>query len=929
MLIKKPVNINGANMKLVVDPEATLSDVLRGQLHLTGTKVSCGKAQCGACNVIVDGKVVFACATKMNRVPDDAVITTVEGIGTPTNMHALQLAFVKHGAAQCGFCTPGFIVSGKALLDQNLNPTREEVRDWFQKHKNVCRCTGYKPIVDAVMDAAKLVRGEISVEDLSFKMPEDGKIWGTDYPRPTAVGKITGTIDYGGDLGIKMPPGTLFLKLVQSQVSHANILSINTSEAQQMPGVYKVVTHKDIQGKNRITGLITFPTNKGDGWDRPILCDEKVFQFGDAIAIVCADTEEHAQAAAEKVNVELEVLPAYMSAPEAMEPDAIEIHPGTPNVYYRQGIVKGEDTAPLMEQADVVVAAEDLYVGRQPHLPLEPDVALAYYDDKGNVQIMSKSIGLELHALMIGPGLGLEAGKNLFLSQFPGVGGTFGYKFSPTIEALVGAATMATGKPCFLNFNYYQQITYTGKRSPFFMDLKYGATKEGKLVAMESNWAVDHGPYSEFGDLLTLRGAQFIGAGYAIDNIRGAGYTVATNHAWGSAFRAYGSPQSFFASETLMDMLAEKLDVDPLELRYLNAYRPGDTLPSGQEPEVYTIPQLIDMIRPKYEAALQEAKSCSTPEKKRGVGVSIGVYGCGLDGPDGAEAWAELLPDGRVQVSTNWEDHGQGADMGLLATSHEALRSMGIDPRRIKLVMNDMNLAPAGGPAGGSRSQFVVGNAVVRSCEKLVQALKKGDGTYMTYDEATATGIPTKYVGQWSTATADATACDADTGQGKPFASYMYGVFLAEVEVDTKTGKVRVVKMTLAADVGRIANKTVIDGQMYGGIAQGVGLALTEDFEDLKRHTDMLHCGIPYIKDIPDDIEVMYLETARDLGPHGASGVGELPLTAPHAAIGNANYNACGVRIKQLPALPAKVLAGLQGRDIPTVTRPIKDPVMA
>ncbi|QQE80587.1 molybdopterin-dependent aldehyde oxidoreductase [Alicyclobacillus sp. SO9] len=927
-MLKKSVNINGAQMRLVVDSKATLSDVLREQLHLTGTKVSCNKAQCGACNVIMNGKVVFGCATKMEKVPDDAIITTIEGIGTPTNLHALQLAFVKHGTAQCGFCTPGFIVSAKALLDQNANPTRTETRDWFQKHKNVCRCTGYKPIVDAVMDASKLLRGELTVQDLSFKMPADGKIWGTDYPRPSAVAKATGTIDYGADLGIKMPAGTLHLKLVQAQVSHANILSIDTTEAEQMPGVYKVVTHKDIKGKNRITGLITFPTNKGDGWDRPILCDEKVFQFGDALAIVCADTEAHAQAAVEKVKVDLEVLPAYMSAPAAMEPDALEIHPGTPNVYYRQGIQKGQDTGPLMEQADVVVSAEDLFVGRQPHLPMEPDVALAYYDDNQHLQIMSKSIGLELHSFMIGPGLGVEAGKNLFLSQFPGVGGTFGYKFSPTIEALVGAATIATGLPCFLNFDYYQQITYTGKRSPFFMDLKYGADKNGKIVAMESNWAVDHGPYSEFGDLLTLRGAQFIGAGYGIENIRGAGYTVATNHAWGSAFRAYGSPQSLFASETLMDMLAEKLNMDPLELRYVNAYREGDTLPSGQEPEVYSMTQLIDMIRPKYVAALNAATAASTPQKKRGVGVSVGVYGCGLDGPDGAEVWAELLPNGQVQVSTNWQDHGQGADMGLLATSHETLRPMGVKPEDIKLVMNDMNLAPAGGPAGGSRSQFVVGNAVVNACEQLVRAMTKQDGTYMTYDEAVAKELPTKYVGQWSTASADASACDPDTGQGKPFASYMYGVFLAEVEVDTKTGKVRVLKMTLAADVGSIANKTVIDGQMYGGLAQGVGLALSEDFDDLKRHTDMLHCGIPYIKDIPDDIELMYLETPRDLGPHGASGVGELPLTSPHAAISNAIYNACQVRITQLPALPEKVLAGLQGKDIPVATRPVKDPVM-
>ncbi|MCG8402714.1 MAG: molybdopterin-dependent oxidoreductase, partial [Firmicutes bacterium] len=264
--------------------------------------------------------------------------------------------------------------------------------------------------------------------------------------------------------------------------------------------------------------------------------------------------------------------------------------------------------------------------------------------------------------------------------------------------------------------------------------------------------------------------------------------------------------------------------------------------------------------------------------------------------------------------------------MGLLATSHEALRPMGIKPERIKLVMNDMTLAPPAGPAGGSRSQFVVGNASVNGCEQLVNALKKDDGTYMTYDEAAAKNIPTKYVGRWSTASADATGCDVETGQGKPFVSYMYGVFLAEVEIDTKTGQVQVVKMTMAADVGEAANRTVLDGQIYGGLAQGIGLALSENFEDLKKHTSMAACGIPYIKDVPDAIEIIYMDSPRKLGPHGASGVGELPLTAPHAAIGNAIYNACGVRITQLPALPEKVLAGLQRKEIPIAKRPVKNP---
>ncbi|MDD4701893.1 MAG: molybdopterin-dependent oxidoreductase, partial [Desulfovibrio sp.] len=528
----KTLVVNGIPRRLLVSPNDTLVDVLRSHLHLTSVKVGCGKGQCGACTVILDGKVSRACIIKMSRVAENAAVTTLEGIGTPLCLHPLQHAWIQHGAAQCGFCTPGFIVSAKALLDENIKPSREDVRDWFQKHHNICRCTGYKPLVDAVMDAAAIMRGEKTVEDISFKLPADGRIWGSSIPRPSAVAKVTGVAEFGADAAVRLPDNTLHLALAQAQVSHALIKGIDTSEAEKMPGVFKVLTHKDVKGKNRITGLITFPTNKGDGWERPILNDSKVFQYGDALALVCADTEANARAAAEKVKFDLERLPEYMSAPEAMAPDAIEIHPGTPNIYYDQFEEKGEDTAPFFNDPNNVVMEGSYYTQRQPHLPIEPDVGYGYINEQGQVVIHSKSIGLHLHALMIAPGLGLEFPKDLVMVQNT-TGGTFGYKFSPTMEALIGVAVMATGRPCHLRYNYDQQQNYTGKRSPFWTTMRYAANKQGKILAMETDWSVDHGPYSEFGDLLTLRGAQYIGAGYGIANIRGTGRTVATNHCWG------------------------------------------------------------------------------------------------------------------------------------------------------------------------------------------------------------------------------------------------------------------------------------------------------------------------------------------------------------------------------------------------------------
>lgn len=905
---KKEINLNGHPVTVFAHSDDTLADVLRGQLGLTGTKIGCGQGTCGACSALLDGKVIRSCVTKMKRVPNGANVVTIEGIGTPANLHALQLAWIVYGGAQCGYCTPGFIVSAKGLLDQNPNPTREDVRHWFQKHRNACRCTGYKPLVDAVIDAAKVLRGELSMDELSYKIPEDGKIFGTGYPRPTALAKVTGTCDYGADLGMKLPPDTLHLAIAQAKVSHANIISIDTSEAEKMPGVHRVLTYKDVEGKNRIFGFVLFPWSKNDGYDRPILCDKKIFQYGDAIAMVCADTEEHARAAAEKVRVELEELPAYMNALEAAAEDAIEIHPGTPNVFFEQSVVKGEDIAPIMAKADYV-AEDSFYVQRQPHMPIEPDVGFAYLDDEGRVTIHSKSITLHAHHRMLYEGLGIEPEK-LRLVQNP-MGGSFGYKLSPTMEALLAVACMATGRPVFMRYNYYQQITYTGKRSPFFINLKLAADKEGKLLAMEHDFLIDHGAYSEFGDLLTVKGVRCIGAGYHIPNIRGLGRCAFTNHAFGSAFRGYGSPQSEFASEVLIDKLAEKIGMDPLEFRYINVYRPGSTTPSGCELDVHPFPELLDMLRPQYKEALLKAKQEDTSDKRRGVGIAIGTYNVGRDSADVSEAAAQLNPDGTITIFNTWEDHGQGADIGTLATAHEALRPLGIGPEKIRLEMNDTATCPNSGPAAASRSQFMTGRAIVDACEKLMNAMRKPDETYQTYQEMVINNIPTKYMGNYSTAHL-CTRIDPETAQFNPVVTYMYGVFMAEIEMDVQTGKTKVLKMTMLSDVGKHANKLAVDGQMYGGLAQGIGLALSEDFEDLEKHTNMVACGFPYIKDVPDDLELGYIETPRQEGPFGATGCGELPLTAPHAAIINAIYNACGVRITHLPARPEKVLANLK-----------------
>ncbi|WP_435550446.1 molybdopterin-dependent aldehyde oxidoreductase [Desulfobacterium sp. N47] len=904
-MIIKNLNVNGKKIVVVTDPDASLADVLRGQLLLTGTKVGCNEGQCGACNVIMNGKLVRSCITKMKRVPDGAAVTTIEGIGTPANLHPLQSAWVLHGGAQCGFCTPGFIVSAKALLDENSNPTREEARDWFNQHKNACRCTGYKQLVDAVMDAAKVLRGEMGIDRLSYQPPEDGRLWGSKYPRPSGVAKVTGTWDFGADRGLQLPADTLQLALVLAKVSHANIISIDTSEAEKMPGVFKIVTHKDVRGSNSVPALINMPSNKANAQDRPILCDRKIFHYDDVVAIVCADTEARAKAAAEKVKIELEELPVYMNAQAAMAEDAMEIHPGTPNVYFVQKIAKGNETGPIFEQADYVVE-DEFYHQRHPHMPIEPDVGFAYLNEEGTLVIHSKSCALFMNSAQVCMGIGLEPTKLIMVQNPPG--GDFGYAATITSQPLLGVACLATGRPVFLRYDYRQQMTMTGKRPPTSAKLRLAADKNGKLLAMEEDITIGYGPYCDLGDLTTMMGTQYMGAGYHIPNIRGEARTVYTNHAQGCAFRGMGSTAVEFCSEVLMDELAEKIGIDPLELRYKNVYRPGSTTPTGQKPDVYSLPEMLDILRPKYKAALEKAKKESTSEKKLGVGISIGIFGSGLGGVDGAEARIELMPDNGVTVYVTWEYHGQGADMGVLGTAHEALRPLGMPPEKIRLVMNDTSITPQNMGSLASRSQFVTGRAIQVACELLLDAMRKENGTYRTYEEMIKEDIPVTHTGRW------ANQCDHldENCQGNALRAHMYGVFMAEVEVDTGIGKTRVLKMTMAADIGKINNKLVVDGQLYGGLAQGVGLALSEDFEDIERHSSMAGAGFPYIKQIPDDMEIIYVETPREDGPFGAGGCGELPLTTPQAAIINAINNACGVRITKLPALPKKVLAGLK-----------------
>ncbi|APG26140.1 molybdopterin-dependent oxidoreductase [Syntrophotalea acetylenica] len=913
------LNLNGADRMLVCDPEKdSLADVIR-RAGLTGTKVGCGTGQCGSCSVILDGKVVRSCVKKIKNVPDYSKIITIEGIGTPTNLHPLQQAWITYGGVQCGFCTPGFIVSSYALLQENLNPTREKVRDWFTKNRNACRCTGYKQLVDAVMEAAKVMRGEKTMNDITYKVPEDGRIYGTNVPRPAALAKVTGTCDYGDDVALKMPPGTLHLAIVQPGVNHANIKGIDTSEAEKMPGVVKVITAKDIKGTNRIMFPLGHPRAKFNGIDRPIIADEKVFRYGDVVAVVAAETEDQARSAAKRVKLDLEELPVYMSYLEAVAPGAAEIHPGVPNMYLTMPLLKGEDTREVLDKSDYVVEGS-FQTTSQPHLVIEPEVTQAYIDEDGMVTVHNKNLAQVLALIMLCPGLGIPEG-NLRVIENP-VGASFGYALSPASTALAAACTLALdGKPVTLTMSYAEHNAYTGKRAASYSNARLGCNKDGKITGFEFDFAYDHGAYSELGDVLTSKAIRFAGYGYNIPNARAIARCGASNQTYGTAYRSFGNSQAMTMSESMVDMLAEKAGIDPFEFRWINIARPGDLNINSYPYKEYAYEAIMKKMRLYYNEAVARAKKEDSPEKKRGVGIAIGGYNITGNPNDHAEVALELNPDGTITHWNGWEDQGQGADVGTLVHTHEALRELNLNYTQIKIIRCDTKTCPITGPAGANRSHYMAGNATKDAAKQLLEAMRKPDGTFRTYDEMVAEDIPTKYLGVFDTT--DITIdLDPNTGAGDPTPEHNYAMFLAEVEVEVSTGKTTVLGVRMVYDIGEVGSVQAVDGQAYGSMMHSIGWALSENYIDNKDYDSLVKCGFRFAADIPDNMTAESVENPipRKTAAQGSVGCCEVFQSATQSAILNAINKAVGVRIYSLPATPDKVKEAMnakaQGKEI-------------
>ena len=889
--------LNGIARAVVCDEQKRLVDVIRDDFSLKGTKKGCdGKGHCGACTVLINGEAARSCLVTMKALPTDAQVTTVEGLGSQGKPHPIQKAFAHEGAIQCGFCTPGMVMAAKALLDKNPAPSEAEIRRAFRN--NLCRCTGYNVIIRAVQLAGKLINGDIQEEALRVDASQGA--FGKRVPRPNSLTKATGATRFGND--IELPPHTLHLKILRSPHRHALIRGIATDRAERLPGVAGIITAGNMPGANTLTYYLPpyittiIPTE-------PILCAAKANYQGAPVAIIAAETAEQAEAALEAIQVEYSVLPDYMTPGESLTEGAIPIRPEyKTNRSFTSYLKKAGDreaAEKALSDSGALVSAE-FVTSHQPHLIIEPDNALAFMDGETLV-VMSRSVAIYQHLNMVAQALGIGPDRIRWIAA--ACGGSFDYKAFLTCEIFVAAAALKYGRPCKLAYSMAETILSTTKRARFYVKAQLGAGRDGRLTALRYDFQCDCGAYEGTGALLLSKTHKCIGGPYRIPNIYGSGTMVLTNNNPYGAVRGPGGAEMALVSEVLMDMMAERLRLDPLEFRFLNAWREGDQANWGAELDCYPYPGMLEKLRPLYREALEKAKQASNPEKRRGVGIGAGFWGCHLDDMDRSQAEVELNPDNGVTIYSTWVDSGQGGDIGAVTIASRALG--GLAPDKIRLAANDSRLVPNSGPSVGSRQTATTGNAIRLACEALKKAM--GDNHCRDYGEMVAKGLPVRYEGLYEWRSPSPTDINS---QGQPWQSVSYMLSMAEVEVEMATGKVNVLKVTSVVDGGVIHNPIAVEGQCEGGMNMGAGYTLWEDFEPGKTAT-LIQGGIPNFLNSPQT-ECHYQETYRANGPFGGIGLGEVVMFGTPPAVLNAIHHACGARLFKLPARPERLLAQLR-----------------
>ncbi len=891
--------VNGVPREVAIAPDATLLEVLRDSLGLMGTKRGCGEGECGACTVLLDGEPVTSCLT-LAMSAHGRKVTTIEGLaGEDGTLHPLQEAFARGQAVQCGFCTPGMILSAKALLDRRPDPTDAEIRRALAG--NLCRCTGYTGIVAAVKEAAAVLRGGKRFEPL----PDYGTdVVGKPIERIGARERVQGRAVYTADLRV---PDMLHAAILRSPHPRARIAKIDVSRARKLAGVHAVLTGCDLP--DRLWGLMLA--------DEPLLARDEVRYVGERVAAVAADTLAIARKAVSLIKVDYEPLPPVLDMETALELDSPRVHerpedfaigyfgmpldPPSGNVTTHL-LVKEGDVEVGFAAADVVVE-EEYRTAPQHQGHIETHVCLAQPEPGGRLTVYASTQTPFIDRSGIASYLDMPMSRVRVVCME--TGGGFGNKISAYVEPIAGALARACGRPVRLEYTRQEELVDSRPRAATIIRVKTGAQRDGTLVARQVLLLVDNGAYCDCGPLTAGAACQAAKGPYRIPNVHLESRSIYTNKFNTGPFRAPGFPQVTFAIESNIDALASKLGIDPVELRRKNALRTGDTTSSGTT--------IGNDVLYRCLNAVAERIAADPAGDEEGWGLACGEWPVG-GSPCGVVF--KVNEDGTVALTIGSTDLA-GSSTGI---AQVAAQELGIGLGQLSLVHGDTDTAPYAAPSGGSMVTFNMTNVVRKGARILIERLKAmaaeelgrpadaldvDDGRVFVRDD------PERNIGFAELVAAEPMGCAASSGQIP--GTHSFCAIGVKVRVDPTTGEVTALRAVSAIDCGKAINPASVHGQASGGFVQALGLALWEEIVQDASDGRVVTQGftdyrMPTASDAPP-VESILIE--GDLSPsagHGAKGIGE-PVHVPGvAATANAVAAATGCRLHSVPMTPEKIL---------------------
>ncbi len=895
--------LNDAPVAVQARPGDRLYEVLREGLGSRDVKVGCAAGDCGSCTVLIDGAVACACLVPVQQVAG-ARVDTLAGL-TAQDPVAQDLVerFQDHGAAQCGICTPGMMVAATALLRDTPDPSENEVKDALGGV--LCRCTGYRKIIDAVMGRPG--------------MAQDAGDIGQSARRLDGARKVTGVEIFGDDVAA---PGTLRVRVVRSPFSHATFTFGDLEGfAARTEGIAAVLIAADIPGRNRFGVLPGFE-------DQPVFAEARTRFRGEAVAAMAGTEEALIRLADADFPVTWHEEAAIATLHDARAPGAALVHAAYPENVLCRGRVQIGDAEAALAAADVVADGE-FTTSFVEHGYIEPEAGVARVVE-GRLEVQACTQSAHLDRAELAGVLDMPVDRIRVLPT--AVGGGFGSKLDLSVQPYLALAALKTGRTVRMAYTRVESMQSTTKRHPARITMKIGARADGRLSGIVFDGIFNTGAYASWGPTVADRVPIHASGPYRVADFAARTEALFTDNPPSGAFRGFGVPQAAIAQEQLFDDLAAQLGMDVLEFRILNALEDGVPTVCGQVLESGVgIKQCLEALRPAWAAAKAEAEAVNTAARgplRRGVGLGAGWYGCGNTSvANPSTIRCGVRADGRVVLHQGAIDIGQGSDTVIPQIFASAL---GVATAAILCLGADTDQTPDAGKTSASRQTFVTGKAAEAAAQALRQQilrlvnasetaqLRFGEG-HIAVEDPTGNhridlaGLPSGAEGYvfeaLGTYNPPTSSLDA-YGQGAPYAQYGYAAQVAVVEVDLDLGTVRPLQFVAAHDVGRAINPMLVEGQIHGGIAQGLGMALMEEY--LPGRTENLHDYlIPTIGDVPP-IETRIVEVPDAHGPMGANGLGEHALIPTAPALLNAIHFATGVRFRHVPVTPSRLRDALR-----------------